>query len=144
MAFIAWKSAYEIGINEIDEQHKVLLGFINKLEEFKTSENKDEILRDVLFNGVEHTKAHFASEESFMEVIDYPKLAQHKLQHEIFIKEAVGILQKLNMNINAVENLHNLLKDWFVNHIMEHDRQIGDFYQKLSAGIKKNIKTNKK
>jgi hemerythrin-like metal-binding protein len=130
MAYIAWKPAYEVGVPEIDEQHKILLSYVNKLEEAKGLENNEKVIRETIVNVVNYTKTHFADEEKLMREAGYPLAGQHQALHAGIINQVVSILEKLKTQQSvAVDELLHFLRDWFINHVIEHDKQISLFIQ---------------
>lgn len=129
MPQIAWRKEYEIGIKVIDEQHKSLIDMLNKVDANRERIDKIPVLKEVLFGLVEYTKSHFHDEEAFMEEIAYPKLLEHRRQHQILTDQVVDILKKLRTgNFNINDDLMMFLKKWVINHIMDHDHQIGEYY----------------
>lgn len=139
MSQIAWRKEYEIGIEAIDNQHKSLITMLNKIDANREKIDKIPILKEVLIGLVDYTKSHFHDEEAFMEEIGYPKLLEHRRQHQILTDQVVDILKRLRMgNFNINDELMSFLKKWVINHIMDHDHQIGEYYsnQKKAQLIK--------
>ncbi|MDK2862058.1 MAG: hypothetical protein PWP33_1261 [Thermodesulfobacterium sp.] len=68
MPYIDWDHTWEIGIESIDNQHKMLVNLINKLYEnivFKPEISKDEFL--YTFQELyDYAQYHFETEETFM------------------------------------------------------------------------------
>lgn len=133
MAYIQWQQAFEVGIPKIDEQHKVLLGFINTLAEDREASKQAIILRETLTGLVDYTKTHFSTEEEIMAQVRYPKLAEHQSQHKMLIKQVIIILEKVRDNPDLInEELMIFLKTWLINHVMGHDKQLGEYYNRIS------------
>jgi hemerythrin-like metal-binding protein len=138
MPLIAWKSTYETGVPSIDEQHKLLLGYINKLEEAKSIGSNDEAVRQTIINVVNYTKTHFADEEKLMAEIQYPYLSQHQAMHAKIISQVIVILERMKSNQKlGIDELLLFLRDWFINHVIDHDKQISLFIQSDLARKKK-------
>ena len=95
-ALIKWSDTYNLGLKEIDEQHKSLLDLINKIWQSIIDRNE----KDVVFGLVEelerYTLAHFAAEETFMRVTDFqPGLhAFSPRQHEKRIPDVPACVQQ--------------------------------------------------
>jgi hemerythrin len=128
MAFFEWKNDYSVGIAKIDEQHKVLVGFLNELyDSMKAGQGKD-TLGDVLTRLIEYTKTHFATEESLFKLYKYPDYEAHKQKHD---KLAVYVLElKEKFDSGKISNpiqITNFLKDWLGKHIMGTDQLYAPF-----------------
>ena len=78
---------------------------------------------------VEYVMFHFKDEEGIMESINYPGLREHKMQHELFIKE---ILSSVNAYKNGKQLIPNsfvrFLRDWLFNHILVDDKEWARHY----------------
>ena len=128
MAFFEWKNDYSVGIVKIDEQHKVLVGFLNELyDSMKAGKGKD-TLDTVLKNLVEYTKTHFATEESLFKLYKYPDYVSHKQKHDKLAAYVLEIKQKFDSGqISNPIQITNFLKDWLSKHIMGTDKLYGPF-----------------
>jgi len=131
-AAISWKDEYSVNIQEIDEQHKMLIQMIDDLF-VVISRNKEQTLEEcevckVLERLIDYTRIHFAVEESLMRIFDYPDYEAHKAIHDQFIDEVMMFERRLKSNNNksseqlvAIEMLFRL-KEWLVNHIVGIDK----------------------
>ena len=132
MALVEMTDALKVGYFAIDEQHKELFDIINELHEaIKEKRKKGDI--DMGFTFLDnYIRAHFSLEESLMIKKSYPSIEEHKSQHVYFLDTFNKI--KESFNANAEENiwgglgeLEDLLRDWFINHIMTIDKKLGEF-----------------
>ncbi len=124
-----WKEKYCVGIKQIDDQHKLLVDMITKLQESAAKEDVNSEMRKVLKEMVEYTKFHFADEEKFMNKIGYPERGRQRSLHDKFIREVIKILQNLKMGKELSNNeLISFLINWLVNHIIKEDMRIGTYY----------------
>jgi hemerythrin len=121
-----WKSEYSIGIPEIDEEHKVLLGCIARLDAAKDSRQRDIDVYFVLTELRYYTRVHFAVEEIIMRVFGYPGREAHVQAHRRFTKYIKSMQQSV-LQRDAREELVAFLRTWLVNHIMVTDRQYAVF-----------------
>lgn len=83
---LSWKHNYEIGHPFIDKEHKHL--FEIALEAFKpvVPEQRKQKIRDTVIELNEYMKIHFAHEESFMRLIEFPAINEHINIHNIIIE----------------------------------------------------------
>ncbi|MDR2099566.1 MAG: bacteriohemerythrin, partial [Campylobacteraceae bacterium] len=84
MAYWNWDSSYDIGIEEIDNQHKKIVQYINELHEAHILNDKS-IVKNTLSEVTEYVISHFSFEEELMREADYPHFIQHKNIHEHFV-----------------------------------------------------------
>jgi hemerythrin len=140
MAKIEWDESLSIGVDLIDEQHKMLIQKLRDLSDaFETGREMNKIMLTLEFM-VDYTDFHFSAEEETMAKYDYPGLELQKDQHQQFVvtlnhivedfKEE-GPTKALATSINVF--LHN----WLINHIKGIDIKLGQFLtEKGLADIK--------
>jgi len=122
MPLINWNDeTLSLGIEFIDSQHKVLVGYINELDELiKKNENKEDV--SIIFNKlVDYTQYHFSSEELYFEGLNANDLTLHKLQHKHFIEQLNLFKDETTENIS--KDLLHFLLDWLVTHIQCEDKK---------------------
>ena len=66
---IKWDDKYSVGISLIDEDHKKLIGILNKAIFAKGHNNNPEELREVLREMINYTLTHFGTEEAYMKKV---------------------------------------------------------------------------
>src|SRR5512139_1687724 len=86
-ALIEWSDELSVGIQEIDEQHKVLVGLVNDMHRAIHEHHGSDTARNILEQLGDYTRVHFAVEESLMRIFDYPGYEEHKKQHEELIAQ---------------------------------------------------------
>jgi hemerythrin len=137
--FVEWSEDLSVGIEEIDDQHKVLVDLINEMHDAIHQRHGSEVVRDVLNKLAEYTKIHFAVEESLMRILGYPDYEPHKAQHEKLIASMEELQHKVETGKTAIGfELMHFLKVWLTKHIMESDMNYSGFF--LKAGAKPKLK----
>ena len=126
---LEWSDSYKVGIQEVDEQHKELVGMLNALHQAIVEHHAKEASRKILDQLADYTRTHFLLEESLMRVTHYPGFEAHKQQHEELIRQVVDLQQKLDTGGATItfELLH-FLKVWLAQHINETDKRFGAFF----------------
>jgi len=123
-----WEKIYMTGIKKVDDEHKILVNMLNKLEACITAPNSEEVLAMVLRNLVDYVKFHFKSEEEVMERIGFPELQRHKVLHKDLVNEVAAILLDLKKDrLWTVPELTAFLQHWLVDHILGEDLKIGRY-----------------
>ncbi len=125
MALIVWDDDLDTGIEVIDNQHKRIVDYINKLDAARKTGNKNDISL-VLDELVDYTLSHFTFEESLMEEAGYPFINAHKKVHQLFTKRVGDYIQRFKMGEDIADDLLNTLKAWLINHIRNDDNDYAD------------------
>lgn len=130
-----WSDDFSVNVQEIDEQHKVLVGLLNELHVAIVEHHGRKTSREVLDRLAEYTRTHFLLEESLMRLTNYPGFEVHKQQHEALISQVQALQHKLdNENVAITFELLHFLKNWLIQHINENDKRLGAHVQKSSLG----------
>ena len=127
MSLMAWTAAMSVGVPELDEDHRVLIGIINQLAENADAEDPAAILRQSLYALLRYAEFHFAREEKVMTACDFPGFSHHKQEHRAFTAH----MQRLAKTLDEGEappaevvdqDLLDYLKDWLNHHILIEDK----------------------
>ena len=128
-----WTDDLSVGIEEIDEQHKVLVDLLNELHHGIMEKHGSEATIEVLGRLVEYTRIHFALEESLMRMLHYPDYEEHKEHHEMLLDQVNELVEKVKSGHHVTFELLHFLKNWLSRHIMEEDKIYAPFF--LSRGV---------
>lgn len=125
---VKWSAALSVGLDEVDDQHKILVGLLNDLHAAILAHHGSAECRKILDRLAEYTRVHFTTEEGLMRLLKYPGLEMHHKQHEELLNEVVALQEKLDKGTASItfELLH-FLKVWLSKHITESDKRFGDF-----------------
>lgn len=134
--FAEWTEELSVGIEEIDEQHKILVGLVNRLfEETILHQADSDVLYEILNELIEYTIIHFAVEESLFRIFDYPFTDIHTQHHNELKSQVLEIKTKLKNGEQAInKELLLFLKKWVQHHIQEEDKLYGPFL--IEQGVK--------
>ncbi len=113
---------FEIGIAEIDAQHRALFVLLATLEENVGKRYAFKAARDALNKLTSYANIHFAIEESLMRIHGYPDLLAHMAEHERF-RQQLTEFQRNILDADIVARLHEFIDAWLVRHIDVVDRQ---------------------
>ena len=81
MTIVEWGPELEIGITEIDYQHRNLVSMLNALHSAIEAGEPREHLAEILEELDLYVINHFATEERVMERLHFEFTEQHKLEH---------------------------------------------------------------
>ncbi len=136
--FIVWSDELSVGIEEIDEQHKVLVNLINRMHNAIAEKHGSEVVSGILAELVDYTKIHFAVEESLLRILGYPGYEEHKDIHDELLEHVLDLQKKVaSGNTNISFELMHFLKSWLSKHILEEDMQYAGFM--LAAGAQPKL-----
>jgi hemerythrin len=123
---LAWNEIYNIGDEQIDEEHRKIFAIAQKLTLYK--DNNDKIIQ-LVKELLNYTKLHFKNEEYYMQSIDYPHLKEHKILHALLIKELNEFLKTLaSLTYEQIaQKMHYFIKIKIVPHILLEDKKLQHF-----------------
>jgi hemerythrin len=121
MAQLHWTSNLNTGIAVIDKQHKMIVEYINQLDDTSTSGDIRDRVAKVIDNLVGYTISHFEFEESMQEEAGYPFLKMHKKLHERFVKRISEFHERFKLGEDITDELHKLMFSWLYVHINSED-----------------------
>lgn len=123
-----WDSKYEIGVEEVDEQHQALFQLADKLEK-----NLNPLhAKQAIMALYKYTRIHFETEERVMREVGYPNYGEHVKLHEDLISTLNDISTQDFNSEESILELRHLVHDWLVNHISQHDLDIGRYVKSQS------------
>ncbi len=125
MEFLEWKDSYNIGVKEIDNQHRGLFDLISRLFTSRSYEPEGKYFFLTLSKFIDYAQMHFSTEERYMQEAHYSKFAEHQLEHELFIADISKLLLDVeNKKPDIEKKTLNFLKDWYLTHILGKDRDL--------------------
>ncbi|MBR9867983.1 MAG: hemerythrin family protein [Oceanospirillales bacterium] len=129
MTSIIWKKEYDVGVREIDLQHRYFANLINRLEE-ELTENIDTEYQNSLIDELNaYARFHFISEENLMRKANYPDLELHRKHHQQLISNLANMELELDMNASSdnILGIIDFLVKWFLNHTTIEDQHFADY-----------------
>jgi hemerythrin len=128
MTYFEWKNEYSVKIARIDEEHQMLVGFLNELYESMKAGKGNETLKDVLGKLIQYTQNHFVTEENLMKRYNYPDYEIHRLKHQKMTEHVMKLKYQFDTGqISSPIQITNFLKDWLSKHIMGTDQSYSPF-----------------
>lgn len=122
MSIVEWQSAYEIGIPKIDEQHRKLIGFMNKLARVTDDGSDQAVVEEVLLDLIGYVRYHFAEEEQLMAENRYAEIDRHADLHMEFTLKVASMFRQYSegSGLSAL-TLLSFLKTYLIEHILRED-----------------------
>ncbi|MCP3876685.1 MAG: hemerythrin family protein [Desulfobacteraceae bacterium] len=138
MKEIAWTMDLSVGIELIDEQHKMLIKHLSDLNESLQSGKGPTKIASTLNFLIEYTNFHFSAEEKHMAANDYPELENHKKMHEGFKTTLSNLEEELEeegATKMLADSIDTLLVKWLFEHIREIDVAFGKYLKEKGIEI---------
>jgi len=133
---IKWNQIFEMGIVNIDDQHRVLVDTINKANHLLTNDYTIENLQEITKDLINYADFHFKTEEELMETYQYSSYMledydMHIQEHREFSVKVQNIHDEL-VEGNSIERAEiiNFLCQWLIDHTHTTDKKLGYFLEK--------------
>lgn len=133
---ITWQPDYDLGIADIDLQHRFFANLINRLAA-DLRQVGDAALRAALLHELSaYARFHFISEENLMARAGYPGLAEHRALHNRLIDELSARQTRLQLRCapQDVDDAIVFLVQWFKAHTQHEDRLFAQHLQPGAGG----------
>lgn len=127
---ISWNDDFVTGVQEIDEQHMILVNTLNEALTKLTSENSQSVLLDFTQELLAYALYHFETEEALMQQYDYQNadpisMQQHLKEHRSFSQHVIAVREQIHAGKNVeIPELLDFLYQWLVNHILKTDKAL--------------------
>lgn len=138
MPFIEWKDSHRIGVEQLDEDHRYLVGLANDLHggitrshgcgSLRAAVDELQTMLRVLDGLIDYATKHFAAEEECMLEHGYPDYLEMKKAHEQFTSMALDLRRAFDEGqALSSRKILESLKEWFEAHVVGLDAQFGEF-----------------
>ena len=117
-------------IVEIDNQHRELIRILQQTNDLqRTSDERKKIYLPVIIQKLfYYTQYHFSFEEEHMSKNEYPKLPQHRSEHQIFIDKVNNFVTDYEKDsAELTDKIIIFLRDWTVEHILKEDKEYKNY-----------------
>ncbi|MBD3349189.1 MAG: bacteriohemerythrin [Candidatus Eisenbacteria bacterium] len=138
MARDLWEENLSVGVDVIDEQHKMLLSRLSELSESVSQRRGSGQIVGTLSFLSDYVDFHFGTEERHMTANDYPGYEEHKAAHEEFkrtLKRLSDDFEEEGATTGLADSINTLLINWFLKHIRQVDQQLGRFFREKGVDV---------
>ncbi len=126
---IVWVADFELGIEEIDAQHKSLCRIINRCLKKAKGHLPEISFSDVFNELLDYTKWHFECEESMMRIYNYPDFPSHEKEHKILLKKLEEKKKLILAKDFDAYTFGDFLFSWFGGHSFGYDKKMTVFFR---------------
>ena len=137
---LLWTEQFETGHLLVDTQHRMLISYINRLEDLAQNSNPSQVEVELFLRFVEfletYISTHFRDEEGCMHHFKCPVRVENQLAHRAFL--AFFRKFKLRLEVEGyhhevVQELHDACSAWIQQHILRIDVQLKPCLNQTSA-----------
>ncbi|HNR89429.1 MAG TPA: bacteriohemerythrin [Spirochaetota bacterium] len=129
MDYIQWSDNLSVGVQVFDEEHKNLVGFVNRLNNALTIGSAKKTMEEILSSLIRYTIIHFKHEEDYMALHGYPALEKHRAEHEALKAQVADFHERFVAGKTTFSlELMTFLRDWLTNHILGSDMAYRGFF----------------
>ncbi len=133
-----WDSIYLTDIELVDQQHHHLVDVLNSYSDMLTKDSLDlDKVEEVFGELAAYAIYHFETEEELMHEyqVDSRHVAQHKKEHQDFLKEVTSMHTSLDLdNPESSQVLIKFLTYWLIYHILGSDQNMGKQILAIKSG----------
>ena len=137
MPVLEWNSDFDIGIFEIDLQHRSLVSIANQLYDAIEADRAARTVEWILEELLLYTQMHFQTEEQYMRRYEHEQesASQHKREHGELLKAMRRFKRKMKAGEEGVgEEVLEFLQGWLAEHLRGSDRTLGDAFKARGEG----------
>jgi hemerythrin-like metal-binding protein len=122
MVLLSWNDKLSVGVESIDEQHKVLIDALNELHRAVRKGETRNSTGPLLRSFLAYTRNHYSAEEQMLAEANYPELKQHRFLHRELLQMLQGHLASFERGDTGISiDFLCFLRDWLTNHIQNVD-----------------------
>lgn len=130
---LIWCSGFEIGVEEIDNEHKEIIDhFITLYTLMRTGKGHEYFSELIKFLDY-YVHNHFNHEEKLHTKSKYTKRETHKIMHDEFktqVETMIAECDGVDISNADLVKLNLFIKEWLVQHILTEDKKFGEFMKK--------------
>lgn len=132
MSYIEFDDSLRVGNRLIDQEHEMLISYINLLRK-AVDNDATSMINHVVRGMVEYTRTHFFVEEEMMKAYGYPDQAAHMKAHEGFRLKAAELVKQLERGEPIdLQGVLTFLTEWLTAHILKIDARLAEFLKDKS------------
>ena len=121
MSTIEWTPALEVGVADIDDDHRVMVALLNRVVKAVDRMQAVAVLEEL----GRCTAEHFAREEELMAACCYEFADRHRREHRELYREIRHQIDDLLAGERKLPEIGRFMQQWLLRHIALEDRLLG-------------------
>jgi len=142
MARIVWRDQLNIGFTLIDDDHKMLVEYLNDLDAAVNGRAYDsKTVAQIVLKMLQYAQEHIEREDDLMVRSNYPETEGHKRAHAELTAQAnkIGAEFLRDQSLEKAIEIYEFVADWLVKHIIDTDQKLGDYLNKSNFTLSSDI-----
>ena len=140
---LEWNDEYLIGVEDLDNDHRLIIKFANEAFQALVSEKDRKTFREKVILFENEMVLHLAREEEFMKSTNFFDLENHLLLHKEMKEKLHSIVKnegrRSNDNkINVLSDIIDFVRYYIVDHLSSEDKKIGLFLNSNAKELTSN------
>ncbi|MEO5346235.1 MAG: bacteriohemerythrin [Magnetococcus sp. YQC-9] len=128
--FFPWSDDLVTGMEDIDNDHKKLVGMVNQIHRLLKESAGREAVAKVIGELAEYTQFHFSREEKLFDKYHYPETRSHKEKHVKLLNDVGELMKRFEAgDFAAPMDLMTVSKVWLVQHILRTDMHYAQYFR---------------
>lgn len=128
MKKVEWSPTFEIGVDEIDEDHRHLFALVERIKaaiETKDRKQSSELVQQF----ITVSREHFAKEEALLTRLGYPEAAQHARYHAKLLEKAnaLKMICDAEMEDGGIEQCYVQVVSFLIDDVVAGDTKFKSF-----------------
>ena len=138
MARTKWLSSFNVGVQKIDDEHRLIIDVIRKVED-AIEDGRLGVCRGLIQDLEGQIRAHFQTEEAFLEKTGFSGLPGHRALHRALELEWEALESRCKRCETGEKQMRadsciNNLRSFILTDILEGDLQFKSHAQEVGGG----------
>jgi hemerythrin-like metal-binding protein len=135
---LKWRKSYEIGVPEIDAEHREIFESVNELLALRPPHRSREEILGKVISLAGAVQAHFAHEEKILQSVSHGDAVHaHIATHRVLTQRAGDLIRKYQKGtIDSSALLSFVSFDYIIQHILIEDRSLAPLLARAQPGSK--------
>ncbi len=134
---VQWDRAFDLGIDEIDKDHRALVDLVNNLNDLIKGNAPSTQIHELLMQAHGEMNTHFDKENDYIRkhVTDKEEADKHIYFHQVTLDYLEDVAKQYKEDPKAVtpSDLMHYLHGWIVDHIINQDNMMREHFER--AGV---------
>ena len=123
-----WEKSMSVGVDKLDQQHRVLIRIINRIGPEAEKGDTRSIVENSINLLIKYAREHFVEEEEYLILADYIHLEEHQHKHKILIEQVLKLSAEIDRGVDIdLFALRIFLQNWLIDHIMQEDKKYSQY-----------------
>lgn len=138
MESFKWSTVFETGLQGVDDQHRTLVGIINRLgAEMVENDMQSKQVETIIQELSVYAKIHFDHEEQLMADVGiyFRHIEKHVEEHRCFLADVTSMVSSSDVATTSGESLLEFLMYWLAHHILGLDQNMARQKVAIEQGV---------